>query len=95
MLRTEAPRTWLARPRTWSICCTILAAPSSETPVEAAQRFVADLLSSKLIIAVSKIDGGVRDIWITDEPMAELRFCPAGEVIMFRLWDGTRFEALK
>jgi hypothetical protein len=76
----------------WHTHGDMLAVPSSETPEQAAQRFVVDLLSNKLIIAVSKVGGRVLDVWITDDPAGDLRFSLVGEVITFRLWDGTRVE---
>lgn len=72
----------------WHTHGDILAALSSGTPEEAARRFVADLLSNRLIIALSKADGRVRDVWITDDPAEALRSCQGGETIAFRLWNG-------
>jgi hypothetical protein len=76
----------------WHTHGDILAALSSGTPAEATQRYVADLISNKLIIAVSKVSGTIRDVWITDDPASDRHACPAGEAIDFRLWDGTKVE---
>jgi hypothetical protein len=62
---------------------------TGETPEEATKRYVHDLISSKLIIAVATVQGKIRDIWITDDPLDNLRYCPPDETIVFRLWDGT------
>jgi hypothetical protein len=62
---------------------------TGETPEEATERYVNDLTSSKLIIAVATVQGKIRDIWITDDPSGHLRYCPPDETIVFRLWDGT------
>jgi hypothetical protein len=70
----------------------VLAALSSESPEDAAKRYVSDLISNKLIIAVSKVSGIVRDIWITDDPADDLRYCQPEESIEFRLWDGTKIH---
>lgn len=70
----------------------MLAARSSVSPEDATKRFVADLISNKLIIAVAKVSGTIRDIWITDDPANDLRYCPPEETIEFRLWDGTKIH---
>jgi hypothetical protein len=62
---------------------------TGETPEEATERHVNDLISSKLIIAVATVQGKIRDIWITDDPSSHLRYCPPDETIVFRRWDGT------
>lgn len=74
----------------WHTHGDILAATSSGSPEDAAERFVTDLISNKLIIAVSIASGMIRDIWITDAPADNLRYCPAEEIINFRYWDGTK-----
>jgi hypothetical protein len=76
----------------WHTHGDILAACSWGSPEDAAERFVADLISNKLTIAVARVSGAIRDIWITDDPTANLRHCPSDEVIDFRLWDGTKVE---
>jgi hypothetical protein len=66
----------------------LLAIPP-ETPEQATERYVNDLISSKLIIAVATVQGKIQDIWITDDPSGTLLYCPPDETIIFRLWDGT------
>lgn len=58
-------------------------------PEAAAEQFVRALVAGELTIAVSKVGGITRDIWITDDVAGDLRYCPANETIEFRLWDGT------
>lgn len=62
---------------------------SQRDPEAAAAQFVADLVAGRLLIAVASVSGDIRDIWITADPLADLRYCPTEELIEFRLWDGT------
>ena len=74
----------------WHTHGDILAALSTGTPEEATERFITDLITGKLIIAVAKTSGVTRDVWITDDPVGHLRYCPPEETIEFHRWDGTR-----
>ena len=76
----------------WHTHGDVLAARSSVSPEEAAKRFVGDLVSNKLTIAMAKVSGTVRDIWITDDLANDLRHCLPEETVEFRLWDGTRIN---
>ncbi|WP_147385628.1 hypothetical protein [Oleomonas cavernae] len=63
------------------------------SPYEAVESFIEKLVNNQLIIAVSTIGGKVRDIWITDDPVAALRYRQSDEIMDFRLWDGTKIPA--
>jgi hypothetical protein len=76
----------------WHTHGDVLAALPSLSPEDAANRLVADLTSNKLIVAVLKVSGTVRDIWITDDLVRDLRHCLPEETIEFRLWDGTKIR---
>lgn len=65
---------------------------SSESPDIAAQRFVARLVEGELTIAMLRVDGAIRDIWITDDPRSDAHHSQADEHIEFRRWDGTKVE---
>jgi len=56
---------------------------------EAAHRFVEDVIFSRAVIAIVKVHGDIRDIWITEGIEQELRYKQADEEIEFRYWDGT------
>ena len=73
----------------WHTHGDLLAGPSKQDPEAAAEQFVADLIAGNLLIAVARVSGRTRDIWITADPLADLRYCPPEELIEFRLWDGT------
>jgi hypothetical protein len=68
----------------------ILAALFGGSPEEAAERFIADIIANKSIIAIMSVSGVVRDVWITDAPEDNLRRCLADETVDFRYWDGSR-----
>jgi hypothetical protein len=76
----------------WHTHGDVLAALSSVSPEDAAKRFVVDLISNKLVIAVSKVSGTICDIWITDDLANDLRHCLPEETVEFRLWDGTKID---
>ena len=73
----------------WHTHGDLLLGPSQQDPEAAAAQFVVDLIAGKLLIAVGSVSGKTRDIWITADPLVDLRYCPPGERIEFRLWDGT------
>jgi hypothetical protein len=75
----------------WHTHGELLAQPC-ETHENATKRFVADLISNNLIIAVVKVSGTVHDIRITYDPADDLRYLPPEKAIEFRLWDGTRID---
>jgi hypothetical protein len=56
---------------------------------EHTEQSVHDLLAGNPIIAIEKVSGNVRDIWITDDPATDARRCLPDETIEFRRWDGT------
>ena len=56
---------------------------------QAVDWFVREVTGNRLTIAVSRVAGGVRAVWITDNPSDELRHLDEGETIQFRKWDGS------
>jgi hypothetical protein len=76
----------------WHTHGDVLAGATSRSTDEASEQFVAHLITGKLIIAVSAVSGQIRDVWITDDPAGDLRYCPPEETIVFRLWDGTAVQ---
>lgn len=73
------------------VLATIYSLPGTEdlTGEAAAQRFVEHVLDSRSVIAVLRVHGCVKDVWITEDIEAELRYAQPGEEIVFRYWDGT------
>jgi hypothetical protein len=61
-------------------------------PIEqAVAEYVDALTSNKAVIAISRVEGRLADIWITDDPGAPDPYKPENETITFRYWDGTPF----
>jgi hypothetical protein len=72
---------------TWHTHADILASLSGLSENVAVKQFVDDVLSSRAIIAVARVDGNIRDVWVTDTPSPD-KYKPDNETIEFRYWDG-------
>ncbi len=72
----------------WHTHDDILASLSGSSKEIAVRQFVDDLLNGRSIIAIARVQGQIRDVWVTDEPVPS-RFKPDDETIEFRLWNGT------
>ena len=59
------------------------------TPESATLRFVQDVVSNRAVIVVRRVDGEIRDVWITEDVEKELRDQQPGETMEFRYWDGS------
>jgi hypothetical protein len=58
------------------------------SPETAVRSFVDDVISSGRVIVVSRIDGKLRDAWITDDPTNdEMKYADPNETIEKRLWS--------
>lgn len=71
----------------WHTHADILASSSGISQEEAVRRFVDDLLGGRAIIAVARVGGTIRDIWVTETPRPD-NYKPDDETIEFRYWDG-------
>jgi hypothetical protein len=76
----------------WHVHGDTLAKLSGCAVEEAIGRFVADLQNGHLVIATARVEGAVRDIFITDNPEQLDRFKPENETVHLRYWDGSPFE---
>ena len=77
----------------WHIHADSLAALTGESELKAMRSFVDDILKGRTILAVSRVAGVVRDVWLTEDPAKELRHRPEEEQIEFRYWDGSLCSA--
>ena len=77
----------------WHTHADLLAATLEMPEKEATDCFVDDLLNDRLIISLARVGGVIQDMWITDDPMKELRYIPEGEEIEFRYWSGRPWQA--
>ena len=71
---------------TWHTHADILASQSGLIEDEAVRQFVDDLLDGRAIIAIARVSGRIRDVWVTDEPVPD-EYKPDDEAIEFRFWD--------
>ena len=70
---------------------TLHASGYTGTPEEATRQFVDDILSSRCVIVISRIDGTLRDVWVTDDPdHDEMKYAYENESIEKRFWNGER-----
>lgn len=67
----------------------------------ATERFIVGIVESQFIIAMQRTGGRVEDVWVLDRNESSLqetvagtkRYGAPGEIVEFRLWDGTRIPA--
>src|SRR5215211_2578969 len=76
----------------WHTHADLLAWEFGTSEELAVDRFVSDLLSDRSILAVSRIDGTIRDVWITADPLSDLRYNSDEEVLEFRYWSGGQWK---
>ena len=63
----------------------------SGLPEEVAVRcYIDDILEDRAVIAVSQIGDGIRDMWVSNDPVSELKYKPKEETIEYRYWSGQR-----
>jgi len=77
----------------WHTHADLLVGTYGESEAIAIDHFVEDLLNDRSIIAVSRIGGVIQDVWITGEPLSELRYKAEDEDIEFRYWSGRAWQA--
>jgi hypothetical protein len=68
----------------------ILASLSGLPEAVAVRCYIDDILEDRAVIAVSRIGDGIRDMWVSDDRVSELRYKPKEETIEFRYWSGQR-----
>jgi hypothetical protein len=59
----------------------------------AVQQFLAELVTNRAVIAVSRTGGEIRDVWVTADVAKELKYRGENELLEFRFWDGSRAAA--
>lgn len=77
----------------WHTHADILVGTYGATEREAVARFVEGLLKDRMVIALTRVGGVIQDVWITDDPVSELRYKPEEEEIEFRYWSGRPWQA--
>lgn len=73
----------------WHTHADILASMSGLSEDAAVREFVQRLLKGQAIIAVMRMGGQIRDVWVTDDPAKDVKNKESNESFEFRYWDGT------
>jgi hypothetical protein len=76
----------------WHTHADMLASTFGTSEALAVSRFVDDLLGDRCIIAVSRIGGTIRDVWITTDPRSDLRHGSDDEILELRYWSGAPWK---
>jgi hypothetical protein len=76
----------------WHTHADVLASEFGTSQELAVKQFVRDLLSDRSIIAVSRIGGAIRDVWISADPQSDLLYKSDDEVLEFRYWSGAQVK---
>ena len=71
----------------WRTHADILASMYGLSEDAAVRQFVDGLLNNRAIIAIARVDGKIRDIWVADTAIPD-KYKPEDEIIEFRYWDG-------
>lgn len=72
----------------WHTHGDILATLSGLPESQAIQQFIESIVGNKQLIAIARVDGNIRDVWPTDDPLSAFKYKPPEESIEFRLWNG-------
>jgi hypothetical protein len=72
----------------WHTHGDILATLSGLPEKEAIREFIDHIIEDERIIAVSRVNGEVRDVWPTEDPKGEFEYKPPDESLEFRRWSG-------
>jgi hypothetical protein len=76
----------------WHTSSDILASLSGLPESDAIQEFVKRIIGDEQVIAVSRINGEVSDVWPTDDPKGEFKHMAQQESLEFRRWSGMTVE---
>ena len=77
----------------WHTHASVLASEFGTSEELAVERFVRDLLSDRSIVAVSRIGGTIRDVWITADPQSDVRYKSEDESLEIRYWSGAQWKS--
>jgi hypothetical protein len=76
----------------WCTSSEYLASTWSVSTETAVTRFLDEQLTNRAIIAMARVGEVIRDVWITEHPLAEVRYNRHEETVDFRFWDGSRWK---
>jgi hypothetical protein len=72
----------------WHTHADIEASLSGLGKDEAVRQYVDELLNGRAIIAIARVAGEIRSVWVTDDAEPD-EYKPPEETIEFRHWDGS------
>jgi len=76
----------------WHTHADVLTSEFGTSEELAVKRFVRDLLSDRSILAVSRVGGTMREVWITADPQSDLHYKSDDEILEFRYWSGGQWK---
>ena len=65
-----------------------LLADDGLTEDAAMRQFIDGLIAGRIVIALARVSGAVRDVWVTDNIESDRKYKRDDETIEFRYWDG-------
>jgi hypothetical protein len=72
----------------WHTHPDLLAVTYGVSEEDAIHKFIDSLLNGEVTIVISKTNGVIKDIWITDNKDEELKYKSKDETLEFRTWTG-------
>lgn len=76
----------------WHTHADILSFTMKLAEPDAVRAFVDELLNDRSVISLRYVDGTLTDVWVSDDPRSELRYCQPNERIEFRYWSGRQHK---
>jgi hypothetical protein len=77
----------------WHTHGDLLSAYQIDPPISTIAQFKEALFVGKLVLVVASKNGGIYDVWVTDDPASDLEHAEDGESLEFRLWNGQPYHA--
>ena len=63
------------------------------SPESAVRAFVDDVLASRQVIVISRLDGAIHNAWMTADPLYDdMKYADPNETIEKRFWNGQPFD---
>src|SRR5262249_37454941 len=77
----------------WPTHAAVLAATTGLPEADAVGRYVSDLVGGASVIVLWSVDGELRDVWVSDDPVRDAAYARPGELVELRHWDGRAWSA--
>ena len=73
--------------RDWHTHGDVLTAYNCGSPLDCTVAFVEWILTDEVLIAISIVNGGFRDAWVTDDPEEDRRYVQPNEQLLIGSWS--------